>query len=466
LFRTSGLVLCLVAVAACADRPEIADVEINVTRLHDKAIFVGSGGTYGDGLLALASERGLVVIDTGIAPSLTRLYRAKVEELFGRDDFRWVVNTHFHFDHTDGNQVFPEATIVAHELVPERMKAFDEGRADFAARRRARLEVQRQQLADLDPESEAAQRTRDLMATGERMCDDLESGFVSTPPTLTFSDRMTLDLGDMTLRMAAFGPGTHTGDDIMVHVPELDLVATGDLFFSGALQFVFRLEEGLDIERKLAVLDSILEDEGLQHVVTVHNGVSSREELTRWRDYMRWVWDAVGATAEAGGTLDDLRASLDLDERYPDLAALGLDPEAIARQHRDGVAVAWLAGTGGRDASVEVAGILDEQGVEAARAFFAETLPLRDERYLVNEISFNALGYRYLGEGRIEEAVAVFEMNAEAFPEAWNVHDSLGEGLAALGQTERALASYRRSVELNPENTNGLDWIERLESGE
>ena len=461
-----GFGLCLLAVAACTDQPETIDVEINVTRLHEKAIFVGTGEIYHDGLLALASERGIVVIDTGVSPSLTRLYRAKVEEIFGRDDFRWVINTHFHFDHTDGNQVFPKATIVAHELVPERMKGFDESRADFAARRRERLEAQRQQLSGLDPESDAAQRTRDLILTSERMCDDLESGFVSTPPTLTFSDRMTLDLGDMTLRMAAFGPGTHTGDDIMVHVPELDLVATGDLFFAGALQFVFNLDDDLDIGKKLDVLDSILADEGLEHVITVHNGIASREQLARWRDYMRWVWEAVEQTAEAGGSLADVRAKLDLDQRYPDLPALGLDPDTIARQHRDGVTIAWFAKTGGRDAAGEVAEILDGQGVEAARAFFAEALPLRDERYLFGENAFNLLGYRLLGEERNEEAVAVFEMNVEAYPDSWNVHDSLGEALAALGQTERALESYRRSVELNPDNVNGLGWIERLQAGE
>jgi glyoxylase-like metal-dependent hydrolase (beta-lactamase superfamily II) len=459
-----GLVLCLLAVAGCADRSE--SVELTVLQLNEKAVFVGTGEIYHDGLLALASERGLVAIDTGIAPSLTRLYRAKVEEIFGRNDFLWVVNTHSHFDHTGGNQVFPEATIVAHELVPQRMQEFDDNRADFVARRRARLETRRRQLADLDPDSDAAQRTRDLILTSERMCDDLESGFVSTPPGLTFSDRMTLDLGDMTLKMAAFGPATHTGDDIMVHVPELDLVATGDLFFAGALQFVFGLEEGLDIEKKLAVLDSILEDEGLEHVVTVHNGVSPRESLVRWRDYMRWVWDAVEETAAAGGSLADVRAKLDLDQRYPDLAGLGLDPKAIARQHDNGVPVVWFARTGGRDASAEVAEILDGQGIEAARAFFAESLPLRDERYLIGENSFNNLGYRLLGESRTDEAVAVFEMNAQAFPDSWNVHDSLGEALAATGQTERALASYRRSVELNPDNANGLDWIERLQAGE
>lgn len=461
---TFAILLCLGVSSLCAADPD--ELRIDVTRLHDKAVFVGTGEVYHDGFLALSSARGLVVIDTGVAPSLTRLYRAKVEEVFGRKDFRWVINTHFHFDHTNGNQVFPEATIVAHERVPERMREFDGGRADFVAMRRTRLENRRRQLDRLDPDSDAAQRTRDLIVTSARMCDDLESGFVSTPPDLTFSDRLSLDLGDMTLRLAAFGPGTHTGDDIMVHVPELDLVATGDLFAAGFVRFLWRLEEGADVAQKLEVLDSILADEGLRHVVTVHNGILTRQPLEHWRDYMRWVWEAVDETAAAGGKLADVRKRLDLAERYPDPAALGIEPASLEQQHRDGVAMTWLARVGGKDASREVERILDSDGTQAARAFFSRTLPLRDERYLVDEQAFNMLGYRLLGEGRTEDAVVVFEMNAQAFPDAWNAHDSLGEGLAALGKTEQALAAYRRSVELNPENANGLDWIERLQAAD
>ena len=53
-------------------------------------------------------------------------------------------------------------------------------------------------------------------------------------------------------------------------------------------------------------------------------------------------------------------------------------------------------------------------------------------------------------------------MNAEAFPDAWNVYDSLAEALAARGDVDLAIANYRRSLELNPDNSNASTWIERL----
>ena len=79
-----------------------------------------------------------------------------------------------------------------------------------------------------------------------------------------------------------------------------------------------------------------------------------------------------------------------------------------------------------------------------------------------DENEFNLLGYRFLGQGRVDEAIAVFELNVERFPDSWNVYDSLGEAYATKGDTARAIELYRRSVELNPDNTNGFQAIERL----
>ena len=62
------------------------------------------------------------------------------------------------------------------------------------------------------------------------------------------------------------------------------------------------------------------------------------------------------------------------------------------------------------------------------------------------EPHLNALGYRLLERGSVPEAVAVFEMNVEAYPDAANAHDSLGEGLAAAGRADDARAAYARAV--------------------
>jgi CubicO group peptidase (beta-lactamase class C family) len=66
----------------------------------------------------------------------------------------------------------------------------------------------------------------------------------------------------------------------------------------------------------------------------------------------------------------------------------------------------------------------------------------------------NRLGYWLLGEDRLDEAIVIFELNVELYPEAWNVYDSLGEAQLAKGLRQEGIANYRRSLELNPENDN------------
>lgn len=79
------------------------------------------------------------------------------------------------------------------------------------------------------------------------------------------------------------------------------------------------------------------------------------------------------------------------------------------------------------------------------------------------EIQLNAFGYELLGRNRFDDALAVFAFAAEQFPNSWNAFDSLAEAQAALGRKEEAIKSYRKSLELNPENHNATEQIQRLE---
>jgi len=70
----------------------------------------------------------------------------------------------------------------------------------------------------------------------------------------------------------------------------------------------------------------------------------------------------------------------------------------------------------------------------------------------VAEALVNRMGYWLLGKDRIDEAIQLFELNVELYPEAWNVYDSLGEAQLEKGLRRDGLANYRRSLQLNPEN--------------
>ncbi|MEO0556986.1 MAG: serine hydrolase [Bacteroidota bacterium] len=109
-----------------------------------------------------------------------------------------------------------------------------------------------------------------------------------------------------------------------------------------------------------------------------------------------------------------------------------------------------------------VAERIESEGLDAAVAFYRSLRAGDASGYSMAEDELNALGYAYLGRGEIETAVRIFELNVEAYPDAFNPHDSLGEAYLAAGDTERGIASYQRSLELNPANDNARGVLERL----
>jgi CubicO group peptidase (beta-lactamase class C family) len=80
----------------------------------------------------------------------------------------------------------------------------------------------------------------------------------------------------------------------------------------------------------------------------------------------------------------------------------------------------------------------------------------------LTEQQVNRVGYWLLASKRVKDAIAVFEVNVAAHPDSWNVYDSLGEACAEDGQRERAIASYEKSLKLNPANSNGEEALQRL----
>jgi tetratricopeptide (TPR) repeat protein len=108
---------------------------------------------------------------------------------------------------------------------------------------------------------------------------------------------------------------------------------------------------------------------------------------------------------------------------------------------------------------------LAEGGVPAAEKKLKEMQKRRQDGPVFEENDFNNLGYQLLQEKKLESAIYVFETNARLYPESWNTWDSLGEAAAKVGQTDKAIASYRKSLELNPRNKNGQAMLDKLLKG-
>ena len=82
----------------------------------------------------------------------------------------------------------------------------------------------------------------------------------------------------------------------------------------------------------------------------------------------------------------------------------------------------------------------------------------------VAENRINNLGYTLMRQKKLPEAIALFKVNVEFYPNAWNTYDSLAEAYMTNGDKDLAIANYKQSLELNPQNSNGAEMLKKLES--
>jgi tetratricopeptide (TPR) repeat protein len=103
------------------------------------------------------------------------------------------------------------------------------------------------------------------------------------------------------------------------------------------------------------------------------------------------------------------------------------------------------------------------QGPEAGRRRFHDLRGREAGAWYTSETEMNALGYALLNLGKTREAVEALKLNVETYPDSWNAYDSLGEAYTRHGDKEPAWANYRKSLELNPENTNAREMLRKLQ---
>jgi tetratricopeptide (TPR) repeat protein len=107
--------------------------------------------------------------------------------------------------------------------------------------------------------------------------------------------------------------------------------------------------------------------------------------------------------------------------------------------------------------------IMREQNVQAAIDYYHQSLEKNPTIPLFTERQINALGYEYLFKSQINEAIVLFKLNVDVFPESSNVYDSLGEGYMVNGQYDLAIINYKKSLDINPNNTNAIGKLKEIE---
>lgn len=205
---------------------QLTDSLIQTERLTDRVIIIRFGG---EAITAIETQKGIVVVDAGIATGLTSRYRHLIEKEFHRSDVATLIITHGHHDHYGGNSIFADANVIAHEncvnAMAARWKDPDKVKSNLL---KVIIEYNKE-LDTLEKGSKEWIENYELKTRFQSAYDDIMNNRPAEMPDITFSDTLSVSMGDITFHMIWFGKA-HSESDILIHVPELNMLFTGDLF--------------------------------------------------------------------------------------------------------------------------------------------------------------------------------------------------------------------------------------------
>lgn len=243
-----------------------AKADINVDTLRGNiSVLSGSGGN----IIVYNSPQGKFVIDAGIAVSKDKLTAALNN--IGPAPLKYLVNTHYHWDHTDGNAWMHAAgaTIIGAPMTVTHL----------------------------------SQSTR---------VDDWNFTFDPQPkearPSIIVKGSKTMQFGGEQIEMKNFGKG-HTDGDLWVHLKHADVLALGDIFWNGYYPFIDN-QHGGGINTAISWANNAI-DATTDHTLIVpgHGATGKRADLIAWRDMLVNVRDNVAAQKKQGKSLEEIVGS-------------------------------------------------------------------------------------------------------------------------------------------------------------
>ncbi|HEX5709023.1 MAG TPA: prolyl oligopeptidase family serine peptidase [Pyrinomonadaceae bacterium] len=198
-----------------------------------------------------------------------------------------------------------------------------------------------------------------------------------------------------------------------------------------------------------------------------------KEEHLTNRSAVRWADRVSVPLLILHGGDDRLRPSqvhrlaerLEAAGKLYEMVVYAKDGHPVARNYEDRMrrTVDWFKNPRAFSIVQTLRETIEREGAAAAVKRYHELRRTQPRAYDFSEGQLNALGYELLATGRATDAVEIFKLNVEMFPQGFNTYDSLGEAYAAVGNKELAIKNYRKSLELNPRNTNAVERLKRLE---
>jgi tetratricopeptide (TPR) repeat protein len=461
---------CLI-LATCIYSPRCAHAQDFEARELIDNVFAIKDVQSSEEQVVIVSAKGLVVLNSFMSPSSAERFRQAIVEQLKRDDFCYLIDMVDRIDLFGGNAAYEDVPIVAHKAFWDKYKdneeAADEELKGLIDMWREKEKGSSERLKNMEPGSEDAVNEKRWLELCKGRADELESGFSLVLPTEVYEDRKVLNLGDITLNLVWFGRTDYAGLTVIT-IPEKRLaIVPGFILHPQHLAPSPGPEfEEYDVPRWISVLEEMLEGENaVEHVLcgTHSTDLWSRDRAHTHLHYIRKLWNTVSSAEADGKDLDEIQelCSIDGDFAFVKDMQPYLDhgDAWIRPQHQSHVRLFFLQHKN------PASKIIEDAGIDSLAAALTHIRKLMEEGgdIYIDEMAINHIGYNFMGMNRFAEAVEVLRLNVDAHPGSFNAYDSYAEALMKSGDVEGAIRNYKRSLELNPDNSNARRMLESLE---
>jgi cyclase len=256
----------------------------------------------------ILSEHFVVVFDTHFTPEAGRELLKQIRAITPKP-IRFVVNSHFHPDHTHGNQAFPEAQFVG-SVATRR----DVNEIDLASRNRT-VGIAKQQIEELrrqiakggDPAQ--LQKARESIKQREEYLDSV-SPLKIIPPSITFEDSLVIHDEETELVLKRLGSG-HSEGDTVLYLPGKKTLFLGDLFFNKAIPNVqdAHILEWIQTLKKALKLDAV-------KFVPGHGPMGTRKDVESFLAYLEEIRFLAGEAIARGDSMEQATQGIQLPPKY------------------------------------------------------------------------------------------------------------------------------------------------------
>ena len=291
------------------------------------AIGTGSLAVVGNSSV-IVNDNDVIIVDDHVSPAAAWVLLEEVKTLT-KKPVTTVINTHFHFDHAHGNQIFdPSVQIIGHEFTRQMLLGNSTAMPlyqNYFTGMPGQIDTLRKRIADeKDPAAKTKLQTQ-LQVAENNYASQKE--LKPTPPNVTLRTEMTLFRGSREIQIRYLGRG-HTAGDIVVFLPKERVVMTGDFLTSGLSNMSDSYPQDW-----VASLDA-LKKLDFQTVLPGHGeAFTDRAKIDYFQAYLRDVWTETSRLKKEGVSSEEAAKRVDMTKHKGQLPiqAPGIPPIAATR---------------------------------------------------------------------------------------------------------------------------------------